>query len=55
MDTTSTVAIIIPAGGAIFDDSTASKSLYSPAVVTLPKPGVTGSLGDNADIVIDTE
>lgn len=49
-DVTSTVAITVPPGGAIFQNS----SEFSPAVITLPKPGTEGSLGDNADIMIDS-
>lgn len=50
-DVTSTASISIPIGGAIFDESSPS----SPAVVTLPKPGVEGSLSSGADISIDSE
>lgn len=48
-DVTSTVAITIPDDAAIYDTA-----LASPAVVTLPKPGEEGSLGADANVVIDT-
>ncbi|CAN0545476.1 unnamed protein product, partial [Laminaria digitata] len=51
-DVTGTVAISLPASGSIFD---ATNVESPPAVVTLPKPGVRGNWGDQADIVIDTE
>lgn len=48
-DVTSTVVIIIPGNAAILD-----RALASPAVITLPKPGEEGSLGNDADVIIDT-
>lgn len=51
-DVTETIAVVIPTEGAsaiIYDIA-----LESPAVVTLPKPGAEGSLGADANIVIDT-
>lgn len=51
-DVTATVAVIIPDNGAIFQSSSSESS---PAVVTLPRPGEEGSLGNNANVVVDTE
>lgn len=50
-DVTATVAVSLPVNGSIFD----ANDVESPAVVTLPKPGVRGNWGDQANIVIDTE
>lgn len=50
-DVTATTAILLPVGGTIFD-----AALDSPAVVTLPKPGLLrGSLGSESNIIVDTE
>lgn len=49
-DVTSTAAILFPVYGAIFD-----ANLESAAVVTLPNSEAAGSLGEEANIVIDTE
>lgn len=49
-DVTATTTILLPVEGAIFDTG-----LTSPAVVSLPKLGVPGSLGVDSNIVIDTE
>lgn len=49
-DVTATTAVVLPVDDAIFD-----VMLDSPAVVTLPKPGVAGALSDTASIFIDTE
>lgn len=49
-DVTATTTILLPAEGAILDSG-----LTSPAVVSLPKLGVPGSLGVDSNIVIDTE
>ncbi|CAM9670686.1 unnamed protein product, partial [Hapterophycus canaliculatus] len=50
-DVTATTTILVPVEGGIFDTV-----LESPAVVTLPKPGVLqGSLGSESNIIVDTE
>lgn len=49
-DVTATVAISLSVNGSIFDENVGSR-----AVVTLPKAGVEGNWGDQANIIIDTE
>lgn len=49
-DVTATTAIMLPAEGAISD-----AALELPAVVTLPKPGLSEGLGAGSNIIIDTE
>lgn len=49
-DVTATTTIASPAHGAVYDSDR-----QTPAVVTLPKPGRDGSLGDGVNITIDTE
>ncbi len=49
-DVTETTTISLPVEGAIVD-----VAKQSPAVVSLPKPGTSGSLGGELDIIIDTE
>lgn len=49
-DITETTTISMPVEGAIVD-----VTLQSPAVVSLPKPGASGSLGGESSIIIDTE